>query len=197
MRGHRRDGRREQGQLRVLRRNGLRIHDARQRFPESRRAAPLAIAEDGFVGGADVGFKAGVVDLFESLAGAADEGEKAELLFQGADGREIDFPEIQVGIEEGHAIGVLAGLFADVADDTDFRFFVFFGPAKDELLLWGKLVAGKNAGAVKTEEDGGGVLGEDAAVQIAADKEDGNFLRDASAAAHNLLWQAGCQRLEG
>ena len=47
-------------------------------------------------------------------------------------------------------------------------------------------MAGKNAGAVKAEKDGGGVLGEDAAAQIGADEEDGNLFRDASAAAHNL-----------
>jgi len=57
-------------------------------------------------------------------------------------------------------------------------------------------VAGKNAGAVKTEEDGGGVLGEDAAVQIGADEEDGDLFRDASTAAHNLWWQARGQRGE-
>ena len=79
-----------------------------------------------------------------------------------------------------------AGLLADVADNADFGFCVFFRPAKDEFLLWGKLVAGKNAGAVKAEENGGGVLGEDAAAQIGADEEDGNLFRDASAAAHNL-----------
>ncbi len=47
-------------------------------------------------------------------------------------------------------------------------------------------MAGKNAGAVKAQEDGSGVLGENAAIQIAADEEDGNLFRDASAAAHNL-----------
>jgi hypothetical protein len=34
------------------------------------------------------------------------------------------------------------------------------------------------------------VLGENAAIQIAADEEDGNFFRNASAAAHNQWWQA-------
>ena len=59
---------------------------------------------------------------------------------------------------------------AKVADDADFGFTVFFGPAKDELLLGRKFVAGENAGAVKAEEDSGGVLREDAAVQIGADE---------------------------
>jgi len=177
-----------------LRRSGWRIGGAGGRFPESRRAAALAIAEDAVVGGADIGFEAGVVDFFECLAGAADEGEKAELLFDFADWGKVDFPEIEILVEEGYAVGVLAGLFAKVADDADFGFFVFFGPAKDELLLRGKLVAGKNAGAVKAEEDGGGVLGEDAAVQIAADEEDGNFFRDAGRATHKLWWQACGQK---
>jgi hypothetical protein len=85
-------------------------------------------------------------------------------------------------------------LRAEVADDADFGFLVFFGPAKDELLLRGKLVAGKKAGAVKAEEDGGGVLGEDAAIQIGTDEEDGDFFRDAGRATHNLWWQERGQR---
>ena len=89
---------------------------------------------------------------------------------------------------------MLAGLFAEVADDADFGFFVFFGPAKDELLLGGKFVARKDACAVKAEEDGGGVLGENAAVQIGADEEDGNFFRDTGRATHNLWWQACGQK---
>src|SRR3989442_1735266 len=112
----------------------------------------------------------------------------------GGDGRKVDVPETEIGIEEGDAVGVFAGLRAEAADHADFCFFVLFGPAKNELLLWGKLMAGKNAGAVKAEEDGGGVLGKDAAVQIAADEEDGDLLRDASAAAHNLWWQARGQK---
>src|SRR6266849_4078372 len=107
-----------------------------QRFPESRRAAKLAVAKNAFVGGADVRFEAGVVDFFQSIAGAADEGEEAKLLFQGADGREVDSPEIEMGIEVGHAVGVPAGLFSKVADNADFGFLVLFGPAKDEFLLW-------------------------------------------------------------
>ena len=78
---------------------------------------------------------------------------------------------------------------AELADDADFRFDVAIGATKDELLLGGKLVMGDDAGAVKAEEDGVGGLGENLAVEIAADQEDGNFFRDA-AAAHNLLWHA-------
>ncbi len=123
--------------MRVLDRNGLLIRDGLQRrFPEGRRAAKLAVAKNAFVGGADVRFEAGVVDFFQSIAGAADEGEEAKLLFHGADGREVDFPEVEIWIEEGHAVGVPAGLFAKVADNADFGFLVLFGPAKDEFLLW-------------------------------------------------------------
>ena len=112
------------------------MHNALQRFPKSRRAATLAVAKDAFVGGADVRFEAGVVDFFQSIAGAADEGEEAKLLFHGADGREVNTPEIEIWIEEGYAVGVPAGLLADVADNADFGFCVFFRPAKDEFLLW-------------------------------------------------------------
>ena len=92
---------------------------------------------------------------------------------------------------------MLAGLLAEVADDADFGFAVFFWPAKDELLLGRKFVAGKNAGAVKAEENGGGVLGEDATIQIGADEEDGDLFRDASTAAHNLWWQERGQKRGG
>lgn len=136
MRGCRRGGRREKRQLRGFRQNGCLIHDAQHRFPESRGTATLARAKDACVGGADVCFDAGVVDFFQSVAEAADEREKAELHFQGADGWEVDLPEIKIRIEEGHAVGVLAGLRAKVADNADFRFLVLSGPAKDELLLW-------------------------------------------------------------
>ena len=82
-------------------------------------------------------------------------------------------------------------LRAELADDADFRFDVAIGATKDELLLGGKLVMGNDAGAVEAEENGVGGLGENLAVEIAADQEDGNFFRDAAAAAHNLLWHAG------
>ena len=72
------------------------MRNALRRFPKSRRAATLAVAKNAFVGGADVRFEAGVVDFFQSIAGAADEGEEAKLLFQGADRREVDSPEIEI-----------------------------------------------------------------------------------------------------
>jgi hypothetical protein len=165
-------------------------------FPEGRSRASLAIADDAVVGGADVGFNAGVVDFFHGLADGTDNGDETELGFERGDGRKIGFPKVEIGIKESCAVGVAAGLRADVTDDADVGFFIALGPAKDELLFGGKLVAREDAGAVKTEDDGFGGLGEDAAVQIAADEEDGNFFRDASAAAHNLLWQAGGQKGE-
>ncbi len=99
-----------------------------------------------------------------------------------------------MGIEEGDAVGVLAVLRAELADDADFGFRVLIGPAEEELLFGGELVAGEDAGAVKAEEDGIGGLGKDFAIQVAPDEEDGNYFRDASAAAHNLWWQVGGQR---
>jgi len=61
-------------------------------------------------------------------------------------------------------------------------------------LLWRELVAGEEAGALKAEKDGGGGLRKDFAVQVAPDEEDGDFLGNASAAAHNLWWQAQGQK---
>ena len=69
--------------------------------------------------------------------------------------------------------------------------FEAVGDLEDELLFGGKLVMGNDTGAVEAEENGVGGLGENLAGEIAADQEDGDFFRDAAAAAHNLLWHAG------
>lgn len=155
-------------------------------LPEGGGAAAFAETEDAFVGGADVGFGAGVVHLFKSFAMAADEREKAQLPFDGADRRKVNFPEIEILVEEGDAVGVVPVLGTDLADDTNFGFLVALRPAKDELLFGRELVAGEDASAMKAEEDSRGVLGKDFAAEVAPDEEDGNFLRNASAAAHNL-----------
>ena len=165
-------------------------------FPEGRSRAALTIADDAVVGGADIGFNAGVFDFFNGLADGTNYGDKTELGFESGDGRKVSFPKVEVGIEESHAVSVLAGLRADVTDDADVGFFVALSPTKNEFLFWGELVAREDAGAVEAEDDGLGGFGKDAAIQIAADEEDGNFFRDASAAAHNLLWQASGQKRE-
>src|SRR5260370_169849 len=135
---------------------------ARGGCPERSGSTAFARAEDAIVGGADVGFDAGVVDFFESAAGAAAEGGEAELLFDIADGRKIDFPEIEILVEEGRAVGVETGLFADLADDADVGFLVFFGPAEDELLFRGKFVAGENARTAEGEDGRKGAVGKTA-----------------------------------
>ena len=82
-------------------------------------------------------------------------------------------------------------LRAELADDADLPFDVALGATKDELLFGRKLVMRNDAGAVEAEENSVGGLGENLAVEIAADQEDGDLFRDAAAAAHNLLWHAG------
>lgn len=184
----------EERQLRFRGGGGLLSCGCVGRLPKRGGATAFAETEDAFVGGAHVGFGAGVVHFFESFAVAADQGEKAQLPFHSADRRKFDFPKIEVGIEKGDAIGVLAVLRADLADDADFGFLVALGPAEDEFLLGRKLVAREEAGAMEAEEDSGSVLGKDFAPKVAPDEEDGDFLRNASAAAHNLWWQAQGQK---
>ena len=82
-------------------------------------------------------------------------------------------------------------LRAELADDADFGFDIALRATKDELLFGGKLVMGNDAGTVEAEENSVGGLGENLAVEIAADQEDGNLFRNAAAATHNLLWHAG------
>jgi len=169
--------------------NGFLDDGARRRLPERRAATALAKTKDAFIGGADVRFDGGAIDVFERFAGIADEQEQASLPFGGGQGRKLDLPEIEAGIEEGHAVGVAAGVGTDLADNADFGFLVTFGPTEKELLLGGKLVLGDEPGAMEAEEDGLGVLREELARQIAADEEDGDFFRDATADTHNLRWQ--------
>jgi hypothetical protein len=82
---------------------------------------------------------------------------------------------------------------ADLADDADGGFAKAIGATKDELLLGGEFVMGNDAGTMEAEEDGVGGFGENLAVEIAADQEDGNFFRNAASDAHNLQWHGGGQ----
>ncbi len=198
LRRRRRGGHGEERQLRGLGRsrllNGGEWLNWGSRLPKRGSAAAFARTEDAFVGGADIGFDAGVVDFLEGVAGGTGKRNEAEVSVAVGNGRKIDFPEIEIEIEESNAVGVAAGLFTDVANDADVGLLVFVGPAEDELLFGGKLVAGKNAGAVKAEENSGSAFGKHAAVQIGADEEDGDFFGDAGRAAHDLWWQARGQR---
>lgn len=106
-------------------------------------------------------------------------------------GRKFHLPEIFNVVKERNAVGVCARILSDLPDHADFRFFVAFGPAKDHFLCGRKLVPGENASAVQAEENGLRFFGENPARKIGTDQDDGDFLRDASASAHNLLWQEG------
>jgi len=110
-----------------------------------------------------------------------------EFFFPIADGRKIDFPEIEIQVEESNAVGVAARLFANLADDADVGLLVFVGPAGDELLFGGKLMAGKNAGAVKVRRT---VIGRSENMRPSKSEpiRDGDFFGDAGIAAHDLWW---------
>ena len=163
-------------------------------LPERGKPAAFAKAHDAFTSGANVGFDSSVVDSLHGVAGSAGQRNHSQLAFEIADGRKLDPPEIHFCVDERDAVGVVAVAGAKLADDANFRFLVELGIAQDELLLGRKFVLGKDAGAVEAEENGFGALGKDFSVQIVTDQEDGNFLRDAAAAAHNLLWQAADQK---
>jgi hypothetical protein len=100
---------------------------------------------------------------------------------------------MKVGINESQAIGVDAVGGTHLADDPDCRFAIAIRTTNDELLLGGKFVMRNDASAVEAEENGIGGLGENLAVEIAADQEDGNFFRNAAGDAHNLQWQVSGQ----
>ena len=104
-------------------------------FPDGGIAAALAIAQDAIVDGNNVGFDAVLVNAFKRLADIADQGKYAEFLFFRRGRRKLHLPEIFHVIKERNALGVGAGVLANLADDADFRFFVAFGPAKNHLLF--------------------------------------------------------------
>jgi len=182
-RGWRRWVLRERDDFRVGRDNGG------SGFPKSGKTAVFAETEQAFIGGEEDGFRAAVVQLLDGFAGAARERDEALLDFGGSERGEFGSPKIELGIDESQAVGVDAVGGAHLADDADGGFGVAIGAAEDELLLGRKLVMGNDAGAVEAEEDGVGGLGENLAIKIAADQDDGDFLRDAAGDAHNLLWQ--------
>src|SRR5262249_15562968 len=158
------------------------------------RSAALAIAQDSPVAGADVCFKAGVVDFLERLTSRADQGEYPELSFARGQRWKLDLPELQLWIKEGNSVGesVVAG--TKLADYPNVSFLVSRRPAQHKLLFRRKLVFGSHTGAMEAEQHGVGALRENFALQIGADEEDRDLLGDAAAPAHALLWQPEGQR---
>ena len=154
----------------------------------------FAETQDAFISGAEDGFGAGVFKLLNGFAGAAGNGQEAGFDLGRSERRKLHGPKIEVGINEGEAIGVDAVGGTHFADDADGSFAVAIGATKDELLFGGKFVMRNDAGAVEAEEDGVGRLGKNFAVKIAADQKDGNFFRNAASDAHNLQWQMTGQR---
>ena len=147
----------------------------------------LAVTQDALVGGANVSFDAVVVNFLSRLADITDQKNNAKFLFSGGRRGKFHLPKIPNVIKERDAISVDAGVRADLANHADFRFFVALGPAKNHFLFRRKLVPGNEAGPVETEHHSFCGLRKNLAAQIGADQEDGDFLRDAAASAHNLL----------
>lgn len=130
-----------------------------------------------------------IVKAFERLTDVADQSKHAKFLLRRRKRREFHLPKMFNMIKERNAVGVDSGIFADLADHADLRFFVAFGPAKNHLLFGTKFVPGEQACAVEAEEDCFRWLGKNLARQIRADQDDRNLFGDASASAHNLLEQ--------
>ena len=179
--------------MRDGRKTGLLAVGACDMLPKSRKAAAFAEAKDSFVKSEEVGLDFGVVELFDGFAGAADERDETGFEFSRRECRKLRIPEMEIGIDKGHAVGECTVGRAHLIDDADDGFAVAIGTAEDELLIGGKFIAGEDAGTVEAEDDGGSGFGENFAFQIAADEEDGDGFRDAASDAHNLLGQVRCQ----
>lgn len=76
-----------------------------------------------------------VSSIFSSVLQELQAREQAEFAFEQADGGELEAPEINFWIDERDAVGVDAIVTAELAHHTNFRFFVVFRPAEDELLF--------------------------------------------------------------
>ena len=105
--------------------------------------------------------------------------------------RETSFPEVERFVNKGYAIGVGITLGADLTDDADVDFAIGFERAKNQFLHRNEFVTRQDAGAMQADDDGFSLFGENAAFAIAADQEDGNCNRNASAATDLLVRHLG------
>src|SRR5690348_15577674 len=152
-------------------------------FPGSGDAAILAGSENVFVHRVHIFFH---FDLLDGLARAAKAAFQSELQVDGLERlarRELHGPEFQVWINEREAVDVPARLAADLADETDFRFFGRAGEAKRQCFVRGEAMTGDDASAMTAEDDCVCLLGEDFAVSIRAEQKDVELFGDASASA--------------
>lgn len=67
--------------------------------------------------------------------------------------RKFDLPKIEIGIAEGDAVNVAAGMLPKLADKTDFGFATGFEEAKCEDFVGGEFIASNDAGAVTAENE--------------------------------------------
>jgi hypothetical protein len=95
--------------------------------------------------------------------------------------RETGFPEIERFVNKSYAVGVSIPLSADLTDGADVDFAIGFERAENQFLLRNEFVARQDAGAMQADDDGFSLFGENPAFAIAADQEDGNCNRNASA----------------
>jgi hypothetical protein len=151
--------------------------------PRRGKAAAFAKAEDVAVDGVDVFFNFVLLNLLPRLAERAREGEAADLRFVVLGRGKFHAPEVEVGVHEGDAMNIAAGLAADLADEAHFGFFRRAGETERENFVRREAVFGKHAGAVAAEHNGFGPLGKDFAGSVGTEQNDGEFFGDATAAA--------------
>jgi hypothetical protein len=96
----------------------------------------------------------------------------------------FDLPEVEIGIEEGDTVDVVAGVFPNVTDQANDGFATGICAVHGEEFIESKFIAGWDSGAVAAENEGASFFGEDAAGTVRAEENDGNFLRDATVSAH-------------
>ena len=94
-------------------------------------------------------------------------------------------------MNKSYAVGVSIPLSADLTDDADVDFAIGFERAENQFLLRNEFVTRQDTGAMQADDDGFSLFGENAAFAIAADQEDGNCNRNASAATDLLVRHLG------
>src|ERR1700740_1543315 len=102
--------------------------------------------------------------------------------------RELDTPEIYLGVEEGDTVDISVAAGANLSNHASLDFLVGLLAANHKFLLGGEFVRRLDAGTMTAEKDGLGTLGEHAPLDVAADESDSDLFGNA-ATATCALWR--------
>lgn len=136
--------------------------------------------------GVDVQFESLLTDHFTATANCALKCRASRCDCLTCQGRKLDAPEVDLGVEESNAVGIGAIRGANLSDDADVGFFIGFPMDKDQLLLDDKLVLRNDTCAVTAQDYRLCFFYELLTIGVAAGQENGDLFGNAAAAPHVL-----------